>query len=123
MRVLVPAALCLAFSVGASALDGPRPGAVDLNRPGVLEQIKRHDPARYAAIHDILRVSARYPCQASALRTLRVRWDLQDVGCGATLLASYPAQRLLTFELQGTLYGARVAVAPAERLEPAHLAR
>ena len=119
MRVLVPVVLALTLSLAAAAQDAAQPRTLDLSQPGVLEQLRKHDPDRYATIQDILKVSAQYPCQPSALRSLQARWDLKDVGCGALLKTSYPAQRVLSFELQGTFYTAHLVVAPGEQLQPA----
>ncbi len=119
MRALLPLAFYVAFSIPAAAGEDMPDRPVDLDRPGVLERLARQDPDRYAAVRDILEVSARFPCQESALCTLQARYDLPVAACGAPLLTSYPAQRNLRFRLKGTLYAARVTVRTAERIEPA----
>jgi hypothetical protein len=118
MRTIVLAAALIASGSFAYAEDSAR---VDLNRSGVLEQLKHDHPGRYQAISAILRASERFPCRASELQVLKTRYDVRDLECGFEILTSYPAKRQVSFELDGTAYRATVTLRDTDaRIQPAN---
>ena len=91
---------------------------VDLDRPGVLDQLKQQHPQRYQAVSALLRASEHAPCQASELEVLKTRFSVRDLECGMILSTSYPAKRHVSFELDGTQYEATVVLNDAETVQP-----
>ena len=91
---------------------------VDLDRPGVLDQLKQQHPQRYQAVSALLRASEHAPCQANELEVLKTRFSVRDLECGMILSASYPAKRHVSFELDGTQYEATVVLYDAETVQP-----
>jgi hypothetical protein len=117
---LVPVLLT---AIGSAA----EPEAIDLNKPGVLDQLKLDHPQRYQAVSAVLLASERMPCKSSELETLKTRFDLRDVECGVVVLTSYPAKRHVSFEFDGVRYAATVtlkdaaaAVQPATSVRPVY---
>jgi hypothetical protein len=103
------------------------PAALDLDKPGVLDQLKQDHPGRYQAVTAVLRAAERMPCKSSEMETLKTRFDLRDLECGVVVFTSYPAQRHMSFYLDGTTYVATVilkdadaTVQPATSVGPAH---
>ena len=122
MRAIVFVSVLLACI--ASAAEG---GAVDLDRPGVLDQLKQDHPQRYQLVAAVLHASEWMPCKSSELETLKTRFGLREAECGVVVLTSYPAQRHVSFELDGTSYAATVILKdagataqPATSVEPAN---
>jgi hypothetical protein len=103
--------------IGSFALaDGvPR---IDLDRPGVLDQLKVEHPKRYQGVSALLRASEQAPCQGSELEVLKTRFGVKDFECGMMLFTSYPAKRHVSFELDGVNYEATVLFKDAEFLQP-----
>lgn len=105
--------------VGSFALaNGPR---IDLDQPGVLNQLEQQHPQRYQAVIGILRAAEHAPCKTSEIELLKTRFNVRDVECGMFLYTSYPAKRHVSFELDGTQYAATVVLQDAEKLHPAAL--
>jgi hypothetical protein len=94
----------------ASAAD---PAALDLDKPGALDQLKQDHPQRYQAVTAVLLASERLPCKSTELETLQARFNLKDLECGVMVLTSYPAQRHVSFYLDGTRYAATVTLKDA----------
>jgi hypothetical protein len=91
---------------------------IDLDRPGVLGELKDQHPQRYQAVIAVLRASEHAPCQGSELEVLKTRFNVRDLECGMLLFTSYPAKRHVSFELDGTNYAATVVLKDAETLQP-----
>jgi hypothetical protein len=106
MRLLALAAtLCVLPTLAAQ---------VDLDRPGVLGRLKVERPKHYEAVTEVLRASERMPCKDGEMRVLKAKYDLRELSCNALLLASYPPQRRVNFEVEGTAYVAVVTVKGTE---------
>jgi hypothetical protein len=103
--------------VGAFALgdDAPR---IDLDRPGVLDQLKQQHPQRYQALRAVLRASERAPCRPSEIELLKTRLNVRDLECGMMIFTTYPALRHVSFELDGTNYAATVVLKCDDKLQP-----
>jgi hypothetical protein len=76
-----------AFALAASAQ------RIDLDRPGVLNQLKRQHRQRYQAVGALLHAFERPACQRSELELLKTRFNIRDLECGMTLFTSYPTKR------------------------------
>jgi hypothetical protein len=103
--------------IGSFALAGGAP-RVDLDRPGVLDELEQQHPQRYQAVSALLRASEHAPCQTKELEVLKTRFNVRDLECGMMLSTSYPAKRHVSFELDGTQYEATVELKDAETLQP-----
>ena len=101
------AAVLPALAAGGSA------GPIDLDRPGVLDQVKRERPAQFEAISQVLRAAERLPCREGELKALRTRFDVRDLACTMLLMTSYPPQRRVTFALGEERYVAVVTMKDA----------
>ena len=98
----------------ASIASAAEPAALDLDKPGVLDQLKQDHPQRYQAVTAVLLASERMPCKSTKLETLQTRFNLRDLECGVLVLTSYPAQRHVSFYLDGTQYAATVILKDAD---------
>jgi hypothetical protein len=106
--------------IGSFALaDGA--ARVDLDRPGVLDQLKQQHPKRYQGVSALLRASEHAPCQGSEIEVLKARFDVKDFECGMMLFTSYPAKRHVSFELDGVNYEATVEFKDSETVQPTSL--
>ena len=114
MRTIVIAAVLLL--VGSFAQSAPR---IDLDRPGVLEELKQQHPQRYQAVSALLRASEHAPCPSTEIEALKTRFNIQDLECGMTLMTSFPAKRRVNFELDGVSYAATVELQDVVTLLPA----
>jgi len=103
--------------IGSFALADGAPRA-DLDRPGVLDQLKQQHPQRYQAVSALLRAPEHAPCQASELEVPKTRFSVRDLEFGMMLSTSYPAKRDVSFELDGTQYEATVVLKDAETVQP-----
>ena len=112
MRTIVIAAVLLL--VGSFAQSAPR---IDLDRPGVLEELKQQHPQRYQAVSALLRASEHAPCPSTEIEALKTRFNIQDLECGMTLMTSFPAKRRVNFELDGVSYAATVVLKDVETLQ------
>jgi hypothetical protein len=115
MRTILFVSAFLMSGSFALAQSAPR---IDLDRPGVLEDLKQQHPQRYQAVSALLRASEHPACQGSEIQLLKTRFNVRDVECGMMLLTSYPAKRHVSFELEGTNYAATVVLKDAETLQP-----
>ncbi len=109
MRSIALVTVLLA-SIGSAA----EPATLDLDRPGVLDQLKQDHPQRYQAVTAVLLASERMPCKNTDLETLQTRFNLRDMECGVVVLTSYPAQRHVSFYFDGTRYAATVILKDAD---------
>jgi hypothetical protein len=91
---------------------------IDLNRPGVLDELKLQHPQRYQAVSALLHASEHPACQSSELELLKTRFNIKDIECGMMLFTSYPAKRHVSFELDGVNYEATVEFRDAETVQP-----
>jgi hypothetical protein len=112
----VPAFLIL----GSLALADGAP-RIDLDRPGVLDQLKQQHPQRYQGVSALLRASEHAPCQGGEIEVLKTRFNVKDLECGMMLFTSYPAKRHVSFELDGVNYEATVEFKDAETVHPLSL--
>jgi hypothetical protein len=103
------------ISVFALAYDVTR---IDLDRPGVLEQLEQQHPQRYQAVSAVLRAAERAPCPGSEAELLKTRFNVRDLECGMQLFTRYPALRHVSFELDGTSYTATVALKDDNAAQP-----
>ena len=87
---------------------------VDLDRPGVLDQLKVERPKHYEAVTEVLRASERMPCREGEMRVLKAKFELKELACNALLMTSYPPKRRVNFEVEGTAYVAVVTVKGTE---------
>ena len=116
MRCIALASTLLITTSVALADEAPK---VDLDRPGVLSQLRLEHPKQYQAVHAVLRASERAPCRDGDAKLLKARFDVRDLECGMLISTSYPALRHVSFELDGVRYVATVKLrynAPAHPL-------
>ena len=118
MRSIVFAPAFLIIGSFALAHGAPR---VDLDRPGVLNQLKQEHPQRYQAVSALLRASEHAPCQGGEIELLKTRFNVKDLECAMMVLTSYPAKRHVSFELDGINYAATVVLKDAETVHPLSL--
>jgi len=118
MRTIL--ATVLSITALAAAAAGTAFQATDLNRPGVLEQLRTERPKHFKAITEILQVAERVPCPDRRLEAIRTRYDMCDLECNFLVLTSFPPKRRLSFALDETNYVATVTLKDAGgRLVPA----
>ena len=91
---------------------------IDLDRPGVLNQLKQQHPQRYQSVSALLRAYERAPCQGSEIELLKTRFNVRDLECGMMVFTSYPARRHVRFELDGVGYKATVVLKGDDKLQP-----
>jgi hypothetical protein len=106
--------------IGSFAIADGAP-RIDLDRPGVLDQLKQQHPKRYQGVSALLRASEHAPCQGSEIEVLKTRLNVKDLECGMMLFTSYPAKRHVSFELDGVNYEATVEFKDAETVQPVSL--
>jgi hypothetical protein len=103
--------------IGSFALAGGAP-RIDLDRPGVLNQLKQQHPQRYQAVSALLRASERAPCRGSEIELLKTRFNVKDLECGMMVFTSYPARRHVSFKLDGISYEATVVLKGDDKAQP-----
>jgi hypothetical protein len=103
---LIAPTLFVSSSLAANA----RGDSVDLNTPGVLDQLQKDRPKHYEAVTEAMRVAEHTPCKKRELEMLKARFDLSDIACTPILKTSNPPKRQLTLTLDGTVYHASVMV-------------
>jgi hypothetical protein len=114
MKTLLAAGLLFTAAALADATQPWR--AVDLDRPGALEALKRDNPAHYAKIEKILDEAPRRP-YASVRGWIRTEFDAKDVDTSYLLKTSYPALARLTFVLDERQYTKVIRIdAPASAM-------
>ena len=108
------ATLLLAACAHAQA---PQPWrAVDLDRPGALEQLARENPAHFTKVEKILAEAPQRPFESVA-RWVRTEFNARDVDTSHFLKTSYPALARLTFTLDSQQYTKVIRIdAPAQLL-------
>jgi hypothetical protein len=87
---------------------------IDLDKPGVLEQLHLNHPQQYQAVAAVLRASERMPCDSGKLKTLKARFDIKDIECNLLVLTSWPPKRHVGFEFDGANYSATVVLKDAD---------
>jgi hypothetical protein len=87
---------------------------IDLDKPGVLEQLHLNHPQQYQAVTAVLHASERMPCHSSELKALKVRFDIRDLECNLIVLTSWPPKRHVSFEFDGASYVATVILKDTE---------
>jgi hypothetical protein len=91
---------------------------INLDQPGVLNELKLQHPQRYQAVSALLRASERAPCQGSKIELLKTRFNIKDLECGMMVITSYPARRYVSFELDRISYEATVVLKGDDKLQP-----
>jgi hypothetical protein len=66
----------------------------------------------------MLRASKRAPCEGDEIKLLETRLNVRDLECGIIVSTSFPAQRHVSFELDGTSYAATVVLEDASAVQP-----
>src|SRR5215475_12974494 len=66
--------IALISAVLVSAASAGQPAAIDLDKPGVIEQLQREHPQRLEAVSAVLRAWEHMPCKPGELETLRVQF-------------------------------------------------
>ncbi len=102
-RILVAA--FVAFVVISCATAGRSGAIIDLNQPGVLETLRRDNPAQYQKIQEIIAGLFGRP-DAEVPHWIQTTFDARDVSYEPILLTSDPPQRRLSFALNNTRYQA-----------------
>lgn len=93
-----------------SAVPATAAGPIDLDRPGVLDRVKRDRPEQFEAISQVLRIAERLPCKEGELKTLRIQFDVRDLACTTLLMTSDPPKRRVAFALGEERYVAVVTM-------------
>ena len=91
---------------------------INLDQPGVLNQLKVEHPQRYEAVTAVLRASERAPCRGGDIELLKTRFSIRDLECGMMLFTSYPARRHVSFELDRIRYEATVVLEGDAEVQP-----
>jgi len=106
VRTLVIAA---ALALSACAQPAPARGwrALDLDRPGALEQLRRDNPAHYARVQKILSEGPQHPLQ-SLPDWLRTEVGARDVEGLAFIMPGEGRRARLTFRLDDRDYTALI---------------
>lgn len=91
---------------------------VNLDQPGVLDQLKIQHPQRYRAVTALLLASEHAPCLGGEIKALQARYDVKDLECRMVVLTAYPAKRQLNFRLEGVNYAATVVLKDVDVLQP-----
>jgi hypothetical protein len=116
-------ATLVALSAGAAVSGEPLgpPRSVNLDRPGVLEQLRETDPSTYKRIAEVIRAAETLPCETKELSLMKARDELRQLQCGALILTSFPPKRRIAFTLEHTFYTGTVAMTYAPgRVMKAH---
>jgi hypothetical protein len=103
--------------IGSFALADGAP-KIDLDRPGVLNQLKQQHPQRYQSVSAVLRASERAPCPSSEVELLKTRFNVRDLECSMMVFTTYPARRHVSFELDGISYEATVVLKGDDKVQP-----
>jgi len=104
-------AMAVLSTVAAVAQAAPPLERVDLDRPGVMDAVAREDPLLHLRITQIRTLATRMPCFTDEFkRTLTVKFEARDAGCGLFLMTSYPSKRRLQFTLGEMRYVTVVAL-------------
>lgn len=107
MRRITLIALCATagLALASDFRQVERPRTVNLDKPGVLEQIEKDNPGHFARIEGIRKVASHTPCQMERLaKTLKADFDASATNCAQFFQASYPARYPLSFQLDDTSY-------------------
>jgi hypothetical protein len=115
MSKLLSVLASLTIIASAFAADAPR---IDLDRPGALDQLKLEHPQRYQAVSAVLHASKRAPCEGDEIKLLETRLSVRDLECGMTVSTTFPAQRHVSFELDGASYAATVVLEDSSAVQP-----
>jgi hypothetical protein len=115
MRSIAFAPAFLIIGSFSLAYGAPR---INLDQPGVLNELKLQHPQRYQAVSALLRASERVPCQGSEIELLKTRFNIRDLECGMMVITSYPARRHVSFELDRISYEATVVLKGDDKLQP-----
>ncbi len=118
------AILAAAFSFAAATVATPT-REINLDRPGALEALSDSNPAHYAKVLVILRVSQMESCE-HVPQVLKTHEGLAvgDVRCESfMLLTSYPPKRHMTFVLDDVRYTSNVAQVQLQRPKPVPVER
>lgn len=102
--------IALISAVLVSAAVAGQPAAIDLDKPGVIEQLQRDHPQRFEAVSAVLRAWQHMPCKPGELETLRVQFGIKDLECNLLIMTSYPPKRHVAFEFDGARYKATVVL-------------
>jgi hypothetical protein len=113
----IPFSSLLLLVASLAFAEAPR---VDLDIPGVLDQLKSQHPKQYQAVVAVLVASERAPCAGTEIKSLKARFGIKDVECGMILSTSYPALRHVSFEYDGVKYTATVAFKDDTTAQPAN---
>ena len=97
-----------------SAAFAAAPNIIDLDKPGVLDQLRSSHPQQYQAVTAVLSASERMPCKSSELQALKVRFDIKALECNLLVLTSWPPKRHVSFEFDGASYAATVVLKDTE---------
>lgn len=109
----------LSLAMAGSAFAGERPviqppRTIDLDAPGVLEVLKRDNPAHFAKVRRILQEAPHRPLP-SVEGWIRVQFSANDVAAPLMIRTSYPAQWRLSFVLDDIRY---VTIVRLAKLDP-----
>ena len=103
--------------IGSFALAQGAP-RINLDQPGVLNELKLQHPQRYQAVSALLRAAEQAPCPGSEIELLKTRFNIRDLECAMTVFTSYPARRHLSFELDRISYEATVVLKGDDKMQP-----
>jgi hypothetical protein len=93
--------IALAFVVAAAG-GAPR-RTVDLDAPGVVDDLRHSRPTHFEAVRQILR-GVRHRSDAEVPRWMEVNFGARDVSYVPISLTSHPPRRRLAFALDDTWY-------------------
>ena len=92
------AMIALCGTVAASA------ATIDLDTPGVLDQMQRSKPAVHARVMTLVSAAQSAPCRGETFRVVQAQVAARDIDCSLLVQTSLPPKQRLTFVLDGATY-------------------
>lgn len=114
-RVTIAALLAILFVESASATPFETFRQVNLNRPGVLENIRTKNPSHYGIIMSVLDGLKQRPDE-DVPQWIVTHFQASTASYSPYVLTSFPGQKDLSLTLSGTRYFARITLMPGRAL-------
>ena len=98
---------CISFVLVSCDAPPPAAGTIDLNAPGVMENLRAKNPRHYEQIQEILNGLEN---QKDVPKWMQATFKAKNVSYSPIFLTTEPPQRNLSFVLEETLYHSVVTV-------------
>jgi len=83
---------------------------IDLDTPGVLDQLQRSKPALHARVMTLVSAAQSTPCTTETFRVVQAKVAARDIDCSMLIRTSLPPKQRVTFALDGATYTTVVAL-------------